>query len=201
MNSSRCLAGRQGHSSWPLAVRAQQSERVRRIGVLMHTTSDEPEAQARMAAFLQGLQEAGWAVGRNIRIDSRWSGSDPALLRKYAMELVALNLDVVLAGVGPTLAALQQVSRTVPIVFAQSVDPVGAGYVASLARPGGNATGFLQMEYGLSGKWPELLKEVAPRATRVGVLREAGSAGIGQWAVIQAMSAPLGIELTSDRVG
>ena len=185
--------------TWPLAARAQQPERMRRVGVLMHTTSDETEAQARVAAFLQGLHEAGWAVGRNVRIDTRWSGGDSARMRRDATELVGLNPDVILAGVGPTTAVLQQVSRAVPIVFAQGVDPVGSGNVASLARPGGNATGFLQFEYSLSGKWPELLKEIAPRVTRVGVLRDAdvagGAAAIGQWAVIQATS-PLGVELS-----
>jgi putative ABC transport system substrate-binding protein len=182
----------------PFVARAQ--ERVRRVGVLMHTTSDEPDAQARVAAFLQGLQEAGWAVGRNVRIDIRWSGGDSTRLRRDATELVALNLDVIMAGVGPTTAMLQQVSRAVPIVFSQGVDPVGSGNVTSLARPGGNATGFLQFEYSLSGKWPELLKEVAPHVTRVGVVRDSDVAGnaaaIGQWAVIQALSSPLGFELS-----
>jgi putative ABC transport system substrate-binding protein len=129
-------------AAWPLAASAQQDERMRRIGVLMHTTADEPESQARIAAFLQGLQEAGWAVGRNVRIDYRWSAADRARLRRYAQELIALGPDVVLAGVGGTASALQQVSRTVPIVFAQGIDPVGAGNVESLSRPGTNATGF-----------------------------------------------------------
>ena len=183
-------------TAWPFAAHAQ-SERVRRVGVLMHTTSDEPEAQVRLAAFLQGLQEAGWSVGRNLRIDTRWGGgNDVVRLRKDAAELVALGLDVVLAGVGPTVSALQQASRTVPIVFAQSVDPVGNGYVESLARPGGNTTGFTQFEYGLSAKWLELLKEAAPAVTRVGVLREGGSAGIGQWAIIQAAASSLGVEVS-----
>jgi putative tryptophan/tyrosine transport system substrate-binding protein len=180
----------------PRAAGAQQAGRVRRIGVLMHTTSDQPEAQARLAAFLQALQEAGWAVGRNMQIDARWTGSDIGRLRRDAAELVGLNPDLILAGVGPTTEALRQASRTVPIVFAQAVDPVGSGNVASLARPGGNATGFLQIEYSLSGKWTELLKEVAPRVMRVGVLRETGSAGIGQWAVIQAASSAHGVELS-----
>jgi putative ABC transport system substrate-binding protein len=183
-------------AAWPFAALAQ-SERVRRVGVLMHTTPDEPEAQVRLAAFLQGLQEAGWSVGRNLRIDTRWAGgNDVARLRKDAAELVALGPDVVLAGVGPSTPALQQTSRTVPIVFAQSVDPVGNGYVESLARPGGNTTGFTQFEYGLSAKWLELLKEAAPAVTRVGVLRESGGAGIGQWAVIQAAAASLGVEVS-----
>ena len=159
-NSSRWLAGwrRRGRSQ-----RARRKLAVRRIGVLMHTTADEPDAQAQMAAFLQGLQVAGWEVGRNLRIETRWSGGDPARLRKNAADLVALNPDVIMAGSGPTLPAMLQATRTVPIVFAQSIDPIGSGSVRSLAQPGGNATGFLQFEYDLAGKWLELLKEIAPR--------------------------------------
>ena len=182
-------------ATWPFAARAQQTERMRRIGVLMHSASDEPEAQLRVAAFLQGLQEAGWAVGRNVRIDTRWSVGDSARLRKDAAELVGDGPDVVLAGVGATVPSLLQATRTVPIVFAQGLDPVGAGFAESLARPGGNATGFTQFEYSLSGKWLELLKEVAPGVTRAAVLREPGPAGIGQWAIIQAVAQSLGVEL------
>ena len=171
---------------------------MRRIGVLMNTASDEPEAQARIAAFVQGLQEAGWAVGRNLRIETRWAGGDHARARTYAAELVGLNLDVVLAGTGQTVSPLQQASRTVPIVFAQQIDPVGAGNVETLARPNSNTTGFLQFEYSLSAKWLELLREVTPAVTRVGVLRDPSTqAGIGQWAVIQAAAQPLRIELSS----
>ena len=159
-------------ATWPVVGRAQQGERVRRVGVLMHTTSDEPDAQARLAAFLQGMQGAGWEVGRNLRIETRWSEGDVARLRKNATELVALNPDVILAGTGPTAATLQQASRTVPIVFAQTVDPVGSGVANSMSQPGGNATGFLQFDYDLSGKWVELLKEAAPQVKRVGVLRD-----------------------------
>jgi ABC-type uncharacterized transport system substrate-binding protein len=180
---------------WPLAARAQQPERMRRIGVLMHTGADEPEAQARLAAFMQGLQELGWAVGRNMRIDYRWSVGDAARLRKDATELVALRPEVILAGVGATTQMLQQASGTVPIVMAQGIDPVGTGYVESLVRPGGNITGFIQFEYSLAGKWMELLKEVAPGITRVGVLREPGPAAIGQWAMIQAVAQSFGAEL------
>jgi len=170
---------------------------MRRVGVLMHTTPDEPEGKARIAAFLQGLEQTGWTVGRNLRIDTRWSGGEFPRLRRQAAELVGLGPDVVLAGIGASVGALQEVSRTVPIVFAQTIDPVGAGNVASLARPGGNATGFLQFEYNLSGKWLELLKEIAPQVRRVGVLRTPGAgASIGQWAVIQAFAPPLGVELT-----
>jgi putative ABC transport system substrate-binding protein len=182
-------------AAWPLAARAQQAERMRRIGVLMHTAADEAESQARLAAFMQGLQELGWAVGRNLRIDYRWSVGDSARLYKDAAELVGLAPEVILAGVGGTIAALQQASRIVPIVVAQGIDPVGNGYVESLARPGGDITGFIQFEYTLAGKWMELLKEVAPGITRVGVLREPGAGGIGQWVMIQAVAQSFGAEL------
>jgi putative ABC transport system substrate-binding protein len=179
---------------WPLAARAQ--ERVRRLAVLMFTTSDEPESQARITALAQGLQEAGWAVGRNVRIDVRWSAGDFARVRKDAEELVALTPDVLVAGIGPTTQAFQEATRTLPIVFTQAVDPVGLGIVKSMARPGGNATGFTQFEYGLSAKWLELLREVAPHATRVGVVRDGRTAvGLGQWAVIGAAASPLGVEI------
>jgi putative ABC transport system substrate-binding protein len=166
-------------AAWPLSASAQQGERMRRIGVLMHTRADEPEGQARLLAFLQGLQGAGWVVGQNMRIDYRWTIGDLARLRVEAAELVSLGPDVVLAGVGATVPSLLQVTRTVPIVFAQGIDAVGNGYVESVARPGGNATGFVQFEYSLAAKWMELLKEVAPGVTRVAVLREPGNAGIG----------------------
>src|SRR5262249_46843404 len=181
----------------PIAARGQQADRVRRIGVLMNTGADEPESQARLAAFMQGLQELGWAAGGNLRIDYRWSGSDRARMRQDAAELVALRPELILAGVGPTTFTLQQVTRTIPIVMAQGIDPVGNGYVDSLARPGGNTTGFIQFEYSLAGKWMELLKEIAPRTTRVGVLREPGvpAAAIGQWTMIQAVAQSLSAEL------
>src|SRR5215475_6895350 len=183
--------------AWPIAARGQQADRVRRIGVLMNTGADEPESQARLAAFMQGLQELGWAAGGNLRIDYRWSPGDLARLRKDAAELVALRPEIILAGVGPTTFTLQQVTRTIPIVMAQGIDPVGNGYVDSLARPGGNTTGFIQFEYSLAGKWMELLKEIAPGTTRVGVLREPGlpSAAIGQWTMIQAVAQSFGAEL------
>ena len=185
-------------AGWPLAAQAQQAERVRRVGVLMLTSSDEPESQTNIAAFLQGLQEAGWAVGRNLRIDYRWSGNDRTRLNQHATELISLGPDVVLAGTGATIQPLQQASRTVPIVFAQAIDPVGAGNVETLARPNSNVTGFLQFEYSLAGKWLELFREVAPELKRVGVIRDPSApAGIGQWAVIQAAAQPLGIELMS----
>jgi putative tryptophan/tyrosine transport system substrate-binding protein len=182
-------------AAWPLAARTQQVGGMRRIGVLMHSRADEAEAQARLLAFLQGLADAGWAVGRNLRIDYRWSVGNQARLQRDAAELVALNPEVILAGVGATIATLLQATRTVPIVFAQGIDPVGNSYVESLARPGGNSTGFMQFEYSLSGKWLELLKEVAPPVARVAVLREPGVAGIGQWAIIQAVAQSLGLEL------
>ena len=190
-----------GAVAWPLVARAQQGERMRRIGVLMHSRPDDPEAQARMLAFLQGLSEAGWAVGRNLRIDYRWSVGTFAHLSRDAAELVALNPEIILAGVGGTTTTLLQATRTVPIVFAQGIDPVGNGYVESLAQPGGNATGFMQFEYSLAGKWVELLKEVAPRIVRVAVLREPGPAGIGQWVIIQAVAQSLGVELKPIELG
>src|SRR5262245_1750137 len=181
----------------PIAARGQQADRVRRIGVLMNTGADEPESQARLAAFMQGLQELGWAAGGNLRIDYRWSPSDLARLRQDAAELVALRPEIILAGVGPTTFALQQVTRTIPIIMAQGIDPVGNGYVESLARPGGNTTGFIQFEYSLAGKWMELLKELKPGTTRVGVLREPGTpaASVGQWTMIQAVAQSFGAEL------
>jgi putative ABC transport system substrate-binding protein len=189
-------------ASWPLAAHAQQAgDRVRRVGVLMHTIADDASSQARLAALQQGLQEAGLSVGRNLRIDVRWSGGQMARLRQNATELVSLNPDVLVSGVGPTTQALQYATRSVPIVMAQSVDPVGAGFVKSLARPGGNTTGFMQFEYGLSGKWLEIVREIAPRTKRVGVIRDVESGtgsvvGTAQWAVIQAFASPLGVELT-----
>jgi putative tryptophan/tyrosine transport system substrate-binding protein len=186
-----------GAATWPLAARAQESERVRRVGVLMNTTPDEPESQARITALAQGLQEAGWSVGRNLRIDTRWSSGNRARLRKEAADLVALGPDVIVAGVGPTTLALQQVSHTVPIVMAQAVDPVGSGFIKSMARPGTNATGFTQFEFGLAAKWLELLREITPQVARVGVVREVeGQVGIAQWAVIGAAASSLDIELT-----
>jgi putative tryptophan/tyrosine transport system substrate-binding protein len=153
-------------AAWPLGARAQQRERMRRVGILMNLAADDPEGQARVAAFLQGLQEAGWVVGRNAQIDIRWGMSgEPERLRKNVTELVALVPDAIFATTFPIVAALQQATRAVPIVFAGLIDPVGAGLVASLARPGGNTTGFAAFEYGLSVKWLELLKQVAPRVT------------------------------------
>ncbi len=159
-------------AAWPLAARAQQAERMRRIGVLTAGAADDPDVQARIAAFLQALQQLGWTDGRNVRIDYRWGAGNADNIRKYAAELVALAPDVILATGTATMAPLLQATRTVPIVFVSVADPVGAGFVDSLARPGGNATGFMQFEYSLSGKWLELLKQIAPGVTRAAVLRD-----------------------------
>jgi putative ABC transport system substrate-binding protein len=182
-------------ATWPVAVRAQLTERMRRIGVLMTTSLGDPETQVRTKAFLQGMQELGWTEGRNIRFDVRWDGGTADAARKAAAELVALSPDVILASGVVSLAALQT-RRDVPIVFTLAPDPVGAGFVESLAQPGGNVTGFMQFEYSLSGKWLELLKEIAPTITRAAVLRDpAISAGVGQFAVIQAVAPAIGIDV------
>ena len=187
-----------GAAAWPLAARAQQMRRTRRIGVLMSTTPDDVEGRARIAAFLKGLQQWGWAVPGNVRIDTRWGAGDADRIRKFAAELVALAPDVILARGGAVAGLLLQVTRTVPIVFTLTPDPVGAGFVESLARPGGNATGFTSIEYGTSGKWLELLREIAPGVTRVAVLRDPTlPAGIRQFAVLQSVAPSLGIELSS----
>jgi ABC-type uncharacterized transport system substrate-binding protein len=180
----------------PLAARAQESARIRRIGVLLPSTAGDAEYQARMAAFLQGLGQLGWTIGRNVRIDTRWYAGDANLIRKYVAELIALAPDVILAPGTTTMGPLLQATRTVPIVFTTLLDPVGAGFVDSLARPGGNATGFIAFEYGLSGKWLELLKQIAPSLTRVAILRDPNTAaGIGQFAAIQSVAPSLAVEL------
>jgi putative ABC transport system substrate-binding protein len=182
--------------AWPVAARAQQREQMRRIGVLMNLGSDDAEGQARNAAFLQGLQELGWTVGRNVRIEYRWGAGDAELFRRHGLELVALAPDVILAGGGAVVPSLLQATRTIPIVFTLTPDPVGAGFVESLARPGGNATGFTNFEYGISGKWLELLKEIAPHVTRAAVIRDpAIAAGLGLWGAIQSVAPSLGVEL------
>ena len=181
---------------WPLAARAQQPERMRRIGVLMSTAADDPEGQARIAAFVQGLRELGWSDGRNVRIDGRWGGGDPDHIRRYAAELVALAPDAILASGGSVVGPVRQVTRSVPIVFTQTPDPVGAGFVESMAQPGGNTTGFTVFEYGTTVKWLELLKQVAPGVTRAAVLRDPALAqGTGQWGAIQSVAPSLGVEL------
>ena len=186
----------------PLSAWAQQPDRMRRIGVLASQTADDPVAQARNAAFLQGLRALGWMVGHNVQIEYRWASGDGDRSRKNAAEMVALAPDVILATGGVSVGPLLQVSRTLPIVFVQVTDPVGAGYVESLARPGGNATGFIPFEFGTSGKWLELLKEIAPGAKRVAVLRDAALAlGMGQLGAIQSVAPSFGVELRPIGVG
>jgi ABC-type uncharacterized transport system substrate-binding protein len=183
--------------AWPLAARAQQGERVRRIGVLMNLAADDPEAPVRIAAFLQGLQQLGWTDGRNVRIDYRWGAYDAERSRRYAAELIALAPNVILASGSLAVVSLQQLTSAVPIVFVSVVDPVGSGFVASLARPGGNITGFMLFEYSISGKWLELLKQIAPRVTRVAVVRDpAIASGGGQLGAIQSVAPSLGVELS-----
>jgi putative ABC transport system substrate-binding protein len=183
--------------AWPLAARAQQSDRMQRIGVLMSIAADDPHGQARLAAFLQGLQHLGWTDGRNVRIDTRWAAGNADNVRKYAAELVALAPDVILSPGSFTVGPMLRETRSVPIVFVHVPDPVGAGFVDSLARPGGNATGFTQFEYSTSGKWLELLKDMAPGVTRTAVIRDAAiTAGIGQWSAIQAVATSLGVEVS-----
>ena len=181
----------------PLVAAAQPSESMRRVGVLMSTAADDREGPARIAAFRQGLQKLGWIEGQNVRLDIRWGGGNADLDRRFAAELVALTPDVILATASSTVAALQGATRTVPVVFAHAVDPVAAGFVDSLARPGGNATGFVLFEYGISAKWLELLKEIAPSVTRAGVLRDpAMAAGTGQFGALQSVAPSFGVELS-----
>jgi putative ABC transport system substrate-binding protein len=183
-------------AAWPLGAHAQQAERVRRIGMLMGLAADDPESTARLAAFLQGLQQLGWTDGHNVRIDARWAPGDAERIRKHAAELAALAPDVILATGTTTMGPLQRATRSVPIVFVNVSDPVGAGFVASLARPGGNATGFAGSEYGMSGKFAELLKQVAPRLTRAAVIRDpALSSGNAQFGAIQAVAPFLGLQV------
>ena len=183
--------------AWPVAASAQQPERMRRIGILLPGAADDAEFQVRMAAFLQGLAQLGWTDGRNVRIDTRWATANAADIRRHAAELATLAPDVILAQGTASVAPLLQATRNVPIVFTIVIDPVGAGFVASLARPGGNATGFMQFEYSISGKWLELLKEVAPGVTRAAVLRDpAIASGIGQFGAVQAVAPSLGVELS-----
>src|SRR5262249_5819703 len=186
-----------GTAAWPLAVRAQQGGPMRRIGVLMSVAADGPEGQARLAAFLKGLQQWGWTEGRNVRIDTRWGGGDAERTRKNGPELLAVGPDVFLARGDPPVGELQHATRTAPIVFTMVGDPVGAGFVESLGRPGGNITGFTLFEFSIGTKWLELLKEIAPGMKRVAVLREAGTAnGTGFFAAVQAVAPALGVELT-----
>jgi len=186
-----------GAAVWPLAARAQQTDRLRRIGVLMNRAADNPEGQDRLAAFHQGLQELGWGIGRNVRIDTRWSEDNADRSAKYAAELVALAPDIILASGTLAVTALQHISRTSPIVFASVADPVGAGIVDSLAHPGGNATGFMNYEYNLAAKYLELLQEIAPSVTRVVIIRNAAHpAGIAQFGALQNAAPLLGVEVS-----
>jgi len=186
-----------GAVAWPFALLSQSSAQGRRIGVLMAGVAGDPELQARLAAFAQGsLQQSGWTVGQNLHVDYRWSSGDAENMHKSAMELVALSPDVILASSSAALSPLLKVSRNIPIVFTTVADPVGAGYVQSLARPGGNATGFTNFEYAIGGKWLELLKQIAPSVIRVAVLREAAiAAGAGQFGAVQSVAGSLGLEL------
>jgi len=179
----------------PLVARAQQGERMRRIGVLIGQVADDPQGKSRVATFLQGLQQLGWTEGRNVQIDIRWGVADAASSRRYAAEMVALAPDVILTGASAATSAAKEATRTLPIVFVNVSDPVAAGYVASLARPGGNVTGFTFVEYGMSGKWLELLKEIVPTVKRVAVLRDPNIAsGIGQFAIIQSVAPSFAVE-------
>jgi putative tryptophan/tyrosine transport system substrate-binding protein len=184
-------------AAWPLPAWAQQRERMRRVGVLMHLAADDPEGQSRVAAFLQGLQEAGWAVGRNVNIDVRWAAGEADRYRRYAMEIVALTPDVILTSAPPSIRAMQQATRTVPIVFVLVPDAVGTGIVDSLSRPSGNTTGFTSTELGMPVKWLELLKETAPKMTRAAVLRDAADAtAIGQFGAVKGAAPSFGVEIS-----
>ena len=184
-------------ATWPVAVRSQQGERMRRIGVLMFSAKEDPQSMLKLGAFVEQLQRLNWTKDNNAQIDIRWDAADTARSRSYVAELLALAPDIIVSHGSPATAALQEATRTLPIVFVNVTDPVGAGYVASLARPGGNATGFSYVEYGMSGKWLELLKEIAPRVTRAAVLRDPSHAlGTGQLGAIQSVAPSLRIEIT-----
>ena len=187
---------------WPLAANAQQSERMRRVGVLTGIAGDDAETKARNTVFLQELQKLGWTEGHNLRVDIRGGAGNPATIRKHAAELVALKPDVIVVSGATPVALLLEATHTVPIVFTVVVDPMGAGFIDKLSRPGGNATGFMMFDYSLSGKWLDLLKQVAPNVTQVAVLRDtSSSAGVGQFAVIQAVAPSLGVEVSTINVG
>ena len=191
-----------GSAVWPSAARAQQSRRMRRVGALMPFAANDPQAQERNAAFLQGLQQLGWTVGENIQIDYRWSGGTEDATQKDAAELVSLAPDVIFASGSAAAGPLRRATRTVPIVFTNVIDPVGSGFVESLARPGGNITGFTPYEYSIGGKWLELLKEIAPNVTRAAVLRDPTiSTGLGLWAAIQSVSRVVAIEVSPVNMG
>jgi putative tryptophan/tyrosine transport system substrate-binding protein len=187
-----------GTAAWPLVARAQQTHRVRRIGALMNKVSDDAQARDEVSAFVGALQERGWTLGGNLQIDYRWGAGNAGLYRTYAAELVAQAPDLLLAAGGTVVGALQQVTHDVPIVFVETTDPVDRGLVASLSRPGGNTTGFIQFEFGISGKWLELLKEIAPRVTHAAVIRDPSQfSGVGEVAAIQTMASSLGVDISA----
>jgi putative tryptophan/tyrosine transport system substrate-binding protein len=193
------VAGLAGTAAvWPSSARAQPIDRMRHIGLLMSTGADDPETQLRVDALVQGLRQAGWIVGHNVKIDIRWASGETARLRAQASEMLALPPDLIVVGgrAATVVPLVQQAGSSIPIVFVQGLDPVGSGYVASLSRPGGNATGFTQFEYSLSGKWLQLLKEVAPRTVRAAIIRESGPGGVGQWAVIQSVASSMAMEIS-----
>jgi putative tryptophan/tyrosine transport system substrate-binding protein len=193
----KLAGGAAASAAWPLAARSQQAGQMRRIGVHMPIAADDPEGKARIAAFVAAMQQLGWTDGRNVRFDFRWGAGNAETIRKHAAELVALAPDVILATGSGTIGSLLQATRAVPIVFVVAPDPVGAGFVDSLSRPGGNATGFIQFEYGIAGKWLEMLKEIAPGMTRVAVLRDpAITAGTGQWGAVQSAAQALRVEIS-----
>jgi putative tryptophan/tyrosine transport system substrate-binding protein len=197
MNRREFIAGLAGATALPLAARAEQPDRMRRIGMLLPAAADDAEFQTRVGAFLEGMQQSGWTIGQNVQIDSRWATTNAVEIRRHAAELAALAPDAILASSSPALAALQQATRTVPIVFVNVIDPVGSGFVDSLARPSGNTTGFLLFEYSLSGKWLELLKQIAPNIARAAVFRDTGNpSGNAQFGAIQAVAPSLGIEVS-----
>jgi putative tryptophan/tyrosine transport system substrate-binding protein len=197
MRRREFIAALGGAAAWPLTVHGQQPGGMRRVGVLLPATADDADFQARVGAFLQGLQQLGWRIGQNVQVDIRWATPDAEVVRRNAAELAAQAPHVILAFGASTVGPMLQATHTVPIVFPAAADPVGAGFVRSLSRPGGNATGFMSFEYGIGGKWLELLKEIAPKVTRVAVLRDpAIPSGIGIFGVIQAMAASLRMEVT-----
>jgi putative ABC transport system substrate-binding protein len=198
MRRREFVIGLGGAVAWPLAARAQQGERVRRIGVILPATTDDVEFQTFYGAFLQALAQLGWTIGNNVQIDVRWATGNHATIRKHAAELAALAPEVVLAHGGATVSPMQQVTRTIPIVFTVAGDPVATGYAESLARPGGNITGFMTAEFSIASKWLELLKQAAPEVTRVAVLRDPTvPAGLGQFAAVQTAAVSLGVEISS----
>jgi len=196
MRRREFITGLAGAAAWPVVARAQQRERSRRVGLLISSAADDSNMQTLVAGFLQGLQQAGWTVGHNVQIDFRWTAGKADNIRRYVSEIIALAPDVIFSVGGPNMAALQQSTRTIPIVFVSVADPVAAGFVDSLSRPGGNITGFMNTEYGLSGKWLELLKQIAPATNRVAVLRDlTNRSGLGQFGALQSAAPQFGVEV------